>query len=380
MDFSMSDEHEAFAQSFNTFCAKKIAPRAKAVDAAGELSRENWKDLQDIGWFKLFFEEEYGGVNADWLERALAEEALAKACAATFLSAGASAGLAANPIRLFGTDLQKKTWLTRLCAGTHIGCFALTEPGAGTDAQSIQTRAKKVDGGWVLNGEKALITNAPIADMAVVMAVTDPEKGAGGVTTFIVELDQKGVTRSAPYKKMGLRGSPTGSLNFEDVHLDDTAVVGEVGSGFLQAMMTLEDGRIGMAHFGIGLIEAALESARAYASERKAFGKPIARFQAVHFKIADIKVDLDSARVMARRAAWTKAQGQACADLASIAKLFATEAAVRACDAAVQVHGGWGYTDDYDVDRLSRDARLGPIGEGTSEIQRELLARDIMSL
>ncbi len=380
MDFSMSPEHEAFAKTFNQFCADKIAPRAKDVDAAGTLSQENWNDLKEIGWFRLFFTEEFGGVDADWLQCALAEEALAKACASTFLSAGASVGLAANPIRHFGTPEQKKTWLTRLCEGTHIGCFALTEPGAGTDAQAIKTRAKKTADGWVLNGEKALITNAPIADMAVVMAVTDPEKGAGGVTTFLVELDQKGVSRSAPYKKMGLRGSPTGSLLFEDVALDDSAVVGEVGAGFLQAMMTLEEGRIGMAHFGIGLIEAALESACAYATDRQAFGKPISRFQAVHFKIADIKVDLDSARVMARRAAWTKAQGESCADLASIAKLFATEAACRACDAAVQIHGGWGYTDDYAADRLYRDARLGPIGEGTSEIQRELLARDLLRL
>ena len=375
MDFSMSDEHIEFERMFSAFCRDKIAPRAKAVYAAGELSKENWKDLQDIGFFRLFFDEEFGGVDGDWMQRAIAEECLAKACASTFLSVGASMGLAANPVRVFGSDEQKRLWLPRLCEGTHVGCFALTEPGAGTDAQAIKTRAKKTETGWVLSGEKALITNAPIADVAMVMAVTNPEDGAGGVTTFLVELDKKGVSRSAPYKKMGLRGSPTGGLTFDEVELSDDDVVGSVGGGFMQAMMTLESGRIGMAHFGIGLIEAALESASRYASERVAFGKPIARHQAVHFKIADMKVDLDGARLIARRAAWTQAQGESCADLASIAKLFATEAAVRATDAAVQIHGGWGYTDDYDVDRLYRDARLGPLGEGTSEIQRELLAR-----
>ena len=236
-------------------------------------------------------------------------------------------------------------------------------------------RGRKKDGdGFILSGEKALITNAPIADYCTVMAVTDPGAGHGGVTTFLVELDQAGVKRSAPYKKMGLRGSPTGSLMFDEVRLTKDHVIGTEGAGFMQAMHTLEFGRISMSHFSIGIAQAAYEMSKAYALERKAFGKPIAKKQAVHFKLADMKVQLDSARLMARRAAWTKSTGEECRMLASISKLYASEMAVAVTDMAVQIFGGWGYTDDFEVERLYRDARLGPIGEGTSEIQRELIA------
>jgi alkylation response protein AidB-like acyl-CoA dehydrogenase len=382
MDFSITDEQQQFADTFEKFCQERIAPRSTATDQAGELNKQNWADLKEMGFFGLTLPEALGGSAADWVMRSMAEESLAKACASTFLSAGASVGLCGGPIEHFGTDAQKERWLKGLGSGDLIGCFGLTEPGVGSDVVNIKTRARRVgssaDGGWVLSGEKALITNAPIADVATVMAVTDPEASYGGVTTFIVDLSKEGVTRSAPYRKMGLRGSPTGGLMFEDVKLSDDDVVGEVGQGFVQAMMTLEHGRIGMASFGIGIAEAAMVEAMKYSNERTAFGKPISRFQAVHFKIADMKVDIDAARLMARRVAWMKSTGAECRELASIAKLFATEVAVRVTDAAVQIHGGWGYTDDFIVERLYRDARLGPIGEGTSEIQRELIARSIL--
>lgn len=378
MDFSITPEEERIAKTFEAFCRDEIAPRAKKADEEGELSKESWDALSEIGFFRLYYPEEWGGIGAGWLERAMAEESLAKACASTFLSAGASIGLCGGPIFYFGSDAQKDRWLRRLITGEIIGCFALTEPGAGTDVQRIRTRAKKTDGGWLLSGEKALITNAPIADVAVVMAVTDPDKGAGGVTSFVVDLSKPGVKRTPPYKKLGLRASPTGGLVFEDVELSEDDVIGEVNMGFAQAMQTLEWGRLGMAHFGIGIAEAAYEASIAYASEREAFGKPIARFQAVHFKIADMKIQIDAARLMARRVAWLKAKGESCPELASIAKLYATEMAVKVTDLAVQIHGGWGYTDDFVVERLYRDARLGPIGEGTSEIQREIIAREMI--
>ena len=231
----------------------------------------------------------------------------------------------------------------------------------------------------MLSGEKALITNAPIADFAVVFAVTDPEAGYGGVTMFGVDLKKPGVTRSAPYPKMGLRASPTGGLTFEEVALSDDDVIGEVGQGFIHAMQTLELGRIGMCHFGLGIAEAAYDCARKYAGERTAFGRPIARLQAVHFKIADMKIEIDAARMMARRVAWMKSKGEMVGPMASIAKAYATEMAVRVADAAGQIHGGWGYTTDFPAERYLRDARLGPIGEGTSEIQRELIARDLFA-
>lgn len=380
MDFSISKEEEALAKSFDAFCRDKIAPRAHEVDATGEIPRETWQELADVGFLGLGHPEELGGTTMPWVAHCMAHESLAKACASTYLSVGASVGLCGLPIRLFGSDEQKDKWLRKLIKAEVIGCFALTEPGVGTDAAAIKTRAKKKEGGgFLLSGEKALVTNAPTADVAVVLAVTDPEAGHGGVTAFLVDLKRPGVSRTEPYRKMGLRGSPTGGLIFDEVELSDEDILGTEGAGFLQAMMTLEYGRLGMCHFSIGIAEAAYEAACKYATERTAFGRPIARMQAVHFKIADMKVEIDAARLIARRVAWLKmAKDESCQDLASIAKLYCTEMAVRVTDAAVQIHGGWGYTDDYVVDRLYRDARLGPIGEGTSEIQRELIARSLL--
>lgn len=379
MDLNIAKDDLAAAEAFDRFCQDKVAPRAKLADESGHIPRENWRELADMGFFKMHYPESAGGLDVSWVVKSMAQESLAKACAATFLSTGASVGLCGAPLHHFGSDAQKARWLVPIINVDKIGCFALTEPDAGTDAAAIRTSAKKTPTGWLLNGEKALITNAPIADVAIVMAVTDKDAGVGGVTMFAVDLGKAGVTRSKPYKKMGLRGSETGGLVFEDVALDDSDVVGEIGQGFIQAMQTLELGRIGMCHFAIGIADAAYDAARRYAMERKAFGKPIARLQAIHFKIADMKVELDGARLMARQCAWRKeVEGEHLGPLASVAKVYATEMAVRVTDMAVQVFGGWGYTDDHPVERLYRDARLGPIGEGSSEIQRELIARELL--
>jgi alkylation response protein AidB-like acyl-CoA dehydrogenase len=380
MDLRVSDEDQQFAESFDKFCRERIGARAAAADESGVMPKENLGDLKEIGFFQLFYPAPYGIREGDdaWLRCAMAEESLAKACAATFLTAGATIGLCGAPIFYFGSEAQKQRWLKPIVNVDKIGCFALTEPGAGTDAASIKTRAKKVGDKWILNGEKALITNAPIADVAVVMAVTDPDAGYGGVTMFVVDLHKSGVKRTAPYQKMGLKASPTGGLIFDDVELSGDDVIGEVGQGFIQAMQTLELGRIGMCHFGIGIAEAAYDAARKYAQERVAFGRPIARLQTIHFKIADMKIEIDGARLMARQCAWRKSKGEHLGALASVAKTFACEMAVRVADQAVQIHGGWGYTNDFAVERLMRDARLGPIGEGTSEIQRELIARELL--
>jgi butyryl-CoA dehydrogenase len=379
MDLNIAKDDLAAAEAFDRFCQEKIAPRAKLADESGHIPQENWRELADMGFFKMHYPESAGGLDVSWVVKSMAQESLAKACAATFLSTGASVGLCGAPLHHFGSDAQKARWLVPIINVDKIGCFALTEPDAGTDAAAIRTSAKKTPTGWLLSGEKALITNAPIADVAIVMAVTDKDAGVGGVTMFAVDLNKAGVTRSKPYKKMGLRGSETGGLVFEDVALDDSDVVGEIGQGFIQAMQTLELGRIGMCHFAIGIADAAYDAARRYAMERKAFGKPIARLQAIHFKIADMKVELDGARLMARQCAWRKeVEGEQLGPLASVAKVYATEMAVRVTDMAVQVFGGWGYTDDHPVERLYRDARLGPIGEGSSEIQRELIARELL--
>jgi alkylation response protein AidB-like acyl-CoA dehydrogenase len=378
MDLSIPAGDLAAAAGFDRFCQETIAPRARQVDDSGAIPASSWKELADMGFFRMHHAEADGGLDVSWVVRAMAQESLARACAATFLSTGASIGLCGAPLARFGSAAQKQRWLKPLIDGTRVGCFGLTEPGAGTDAASIQCTAKKVDGGWLLNGEKALITNAPVADVAVVFAVTDKDAGPAGVTMFVVDLTLPGVSRSKPYRKMGLRGSATGGLTFSDVRLSDDDVVGEVGQGFAQAMQTLELGRIGMCHFALGIADAAYEASKKYAMERKAFGRVIGKLQAVHFKIADMKVEIDGARLMARQVAWRLSQGEDIGTRASIAKTYATEVAVHVTDMAVQIHGGWGYTDDFVVERLYRDARLGPIGEGTSEIQRELIARALL--
>ncbi|MBI5495762.1 MAG: acyl-CoA dehydrogenase family protein [Deltaproteobacteria bacterium] len=379
MDFGLSAEQQAFRDAFEKFCQDKIAPRAAAVDRAGEFPRENYRALAEHGFLGLGYPEDVGGTPVDPLCNCFAAESLAAACASTFLAAGASRDLFGTPLVRFGTEEQKKRYLPGIAAGDKVGCMALTEPGAGSDVARIRTRARKHGSGWQLSGEKALITNAPVADWALVFAVTDPGAGYGGVSTFVVDLAARGVKRSAPYRKTGLRGSPTGGLTFDDVELPADALVGAEGAGFLQAMQTLDKGRVGMACFGIGLARAAMAAAIKYASERETFGKKLQQHQAIHFKIADMQVQIEGARWMTWRVALDGGEGDTgLREMASVAKLFATEMAVRVTDQALQIHGGWGYTEDFPVERYWRDARLGPIGEGASEIQREIIARALL--
>jgi butyryl-CoA dehydrogenase len=380
MDFSIDPDTQALTDAFANHCRRHIAPHAAEVDRTGVIPRSHWEGLRDLGFLSQLYATDLTAPSSQWLARGIMEEELAKACAATFLSVGAHAGLCGAPLSLFGTPAQRDQWLRPLLNLDLIGCFALTEPAAGTDAARIQLRAERTPTGWLLRGEKALITNAPIADIAIVMARTDHSVGHGwhGVSMFVVDLRGPGIERSAPYRKQGVRGSLTGGLRFDDAAIPANALIGEEGMGFVQAMKTLSLGRLAMCSYGIGIAEAAYDAARAYATDRKAFGRPIARLQAVHFKIADMKVDIDGARLLSRRAAWLHATGNDDAAITSAAKLYATEMAERVTREALQIHGGWGYTDDYAVDRLSRDARLGTLGEGTSEIQRELIARSLL--
>lgn len=407
MDLLVKPNEQAFADAFHQFCQKQIASRAHSADKIGTLPKENWQDLRDVGFLWLQYAhliksarsvEAVGAQTAEeiipelhratyqemqavsFVARAMCEEHLSQACASTFLSVGASSGLYGAPLVYFGNKAQQEKYLLPVVLGEKIGCFALTEPAAGSDAAAIQLRAKETADGFLLSGEKALITNAPIADFAIVVAVTNPADKYAGVSMFVVDLATTGITRTEPYQKTGLRASPTGGLVFADVLVPKENLVGHVGGGFMQAMQTLELGRLGMCHFSIGIAEAALASASQYSQERTAFGKPIARQQAVHFKIADMRVEIDGARLLARKVAWLKDRGEPAGELASIAKLFTSEMAVRVADAALQIHGGWGYTDLFPVERYWRDARLGPIGEGTSEIQRDLIARAMVHL
>jgi len=386
MNYELTEEQKSIKANFANFCQKEIAPRASVLDQASHdevagLIKENIKKLADIGYLGMFHDEQYGGTNIDLLSQAVAGEEVSKACASTFLSAGASVGLFGMPVKLFGSDEQKKKYIPGLISGDIIGCFGLTEPEAGSDAVNIKTTAVKKGDKWVLNGSKTFITNASSADVALIFAYNDREAGPGaGVTCFLVEKGTPGFTTGKPFDKMGYRGSPTAEIFLSDCEVDESAVLGEVGKGFIQAMQTLEYGRIGMATVSLGVAVACMDEANAYSKERKAFGKPINRYQEISFKLADMMIMTDVSRLLIYRAALSKEKKEPEAPiLASCAKLFASEAATKISSMAVQVFGGYGYMKEYAVERLYRDAKLGEIGEGTSEIQRILIARSVLS-
>jgi alkylation response protein AidB-like acyl-CoA dehydrogenase len=386
MNYSLSDEQKSIKDNFSTFCNKELLPRAPLLDAASHeevkvLIKENLKKLADIGYLGMAHEEKYGGSNLDLLSQAMAGEEVARACASTFLSAGASNGLFGVPLKLFGTEKQKSKYLPGIIKGEFIGSFGLTEPEAGSDAAAIKTTAVKKGNEWILNGSKTFITNAPIADVCLIMAYNDKAAGPGsGVTAFIVDKNTPGYAVGKPFDKLGFRGSPTAEIFLEDCKVPDSAVLGQVGAGFIQAMQTLEYGRIGMATVSLGIAVACMDFANAYSKERKTFGKPINRYQDISFKLADMMIMTDISRMLIYKAAWAKeTNNPESADLASCAKLFASESATKIASMAVQVHGGYGYIKEFPVERLYRDAKLGEIGEGASEIQRLLLARSILS-
>lgn len=385
MNYDLTAEQLSIKENFEKFCKKEIEPRAQMLDTASpeEVDKQikvNIKMLADLGYLAMGHEEKYGGSNNDLISQAIAGEEVAKSCASTFLSSGASCGLFGVPVKLFGTDAQKEKYIPGIIKGEIIGCFALTEPEAGSDAASIKTTAVKKGDKWILNGTKTFITNATIADVAIVFAYTDREKGPGaGVTSFLIDKGTKGFSVSKPFDKMGFRGSPTAELILEDCEVPESAVLGEVGCGFIQAMQTIEYGRIGMATACLGIAAKCLEHANKYSKERKTFGKPINRYQMVAFKIADMMIMSDTSRLLIYQACWAKeTNNPESAILASVAKVFASESATQISSLAVQVHGGYGYIKEFAVERLYRDAKLGEIGEGASEIQRVLIAKDLI--
>lgn len=378
MRFSLNLDQEAFRQSFARFVDQVIVPRAAGVDREGEFPWANYRDLAAFGYNGLAHPPEYGGTEVDPISMVIAQEELARGCASTFLSVGASIGLFGIPLRRFASEEMKSEILPGLISGQKVGAWALTEPHCGTDAAAMKTVARKTDRGWVLSGSKMFITNGPVADWTMVAAKSDPEAGHAGVSMFLIKKGTPGFHAGKPLSKLGCRGSPTSALHLEDCEIPREWLVGAEGAGFLLAMQTLASGRIGMSAYGVGIAQAALDAALRYAQEREAFGKKIVRFQPIHFKLADMRIDVDGARLLLQRVAWLDARGTCPQSLYSAAKLFATEAAVRCADRAVQIHGGYGYMDEYPVERLLRDARLGPIGEGTSEIQRRLIAQETL--
>lgn len=361
------------------FAEKEIAPKAEELDRTGRFPIETFKKMGQLGLLGIPFSEKYGGSDGDTISYILAVEQIGKACGSTGLSYAAAVSLGASPIYYFGTEQQKQTYLIPLAKGRSLGAFGLTEPNAGSDAGGTKTKAQLDGDEYVINGEKCWITNAGYASVVIVTAVTGKdEKGKNVISALIVPTNSKGFTINSNYEKMGLRGSNTCELILEEVRVPKENLLGDPKRGFGQFLYTLDGGRISIAALAVGIAQSALERAIQYAKERTQFGKPIANFQAIQFKLADMAMEIELARNQVYKAAWLKDQNLPFKKEAAMAKLFASETAMRATNQAIQIHGGYGYMREYEVERLLRDAKLMEIGEGTSEIQRIVIARQLL--
>ena len=381
MNFDFSPEQKEFRHFVHEFVAKEVRPLARHTDEAAEFNWTAVKKMGPLGLLGLEVPEAYGGAEMDAISATIAVEELGWGCGSTALAVSAHNGLALGPIVRYGSDELKKAWLPRLATGEgRLGCLALTEPGAGSDLQGgVRTSARREGAEWVVNGNKMWTTNASIADMIVVLCRTDPAGGSRSLSHILVPTDAAGVTIAPPEKKMGLMGSPTHAVSFENVRVPVGNLVGEEGRGLQQTLATLDNGRISIGALALGIAQAAYEAAINYAHERQTFGQPIAQHQAVQWMLADAATEIQAARLMVYWAAWLKEQGQPITQAAAMAKLFATEVSERVCRNAVQIHGGYGYSREFEVERMYRDTRLMTIGEGTSEIQRLVIARHILN-
>ena len=378
MDFQLTEEQRMFRRMVREFAEQEIAPRAEEIDATDEFPWDIFRKMGQVGLLGLPFPEKYGGSGSDYVSQAIALEEVARASGAMAIVLDAHTSLCCEPIYLFGTEEQKQKYLSPAARGEKIGCFGLTEPQAGSDAGATRTRAVRDGDEWVINGQKNFITNGSIADFAVITAKTNPEKGTRGISAFIVEKGTPGFQPGRDEEKMGLRGSVTSELFFEDCRIPAENLLGQENEGFKQFLVTLDAGRIAIAAMAVGLAQGAFERAVAYAKERVQFGRPIAKFQAIQWMIADMATEIEAARLMVYRAAWLKERGKRFTKEAAMAKLFATEVSERACRKAIQIHGGYGYVREYEVERMYRDQRLCAIGEGTNEIQRLVIARQVL--
>ncbi|MEU7510954.1 acyl-CoA dehydrogenase family protein [Streptomyces sp. NPDC042898] len=375
MNLELSEEQEAVRRLAEDFVAREVTPHAVAWDRAEEVDRAIVKKLGAVGFLGLTIPEEYGGSGGDHLAYCLVTEELGRGDSSVRGIVSVSLGLVAKTLAAWGTEEQKRAWLPRLAAGEALGCFGLTEPGTGSDAGNLTTRAVRDGDDYVVNGTKMFITNGTWADVVVLFARTDDTPGHRGVSAFLVPTDTPGLTRRAVHGKLGLRGQATAELVLEDVRVPAAALLGPEGKGFTVAMSALAKGRMSVAAGCVGIAQAALDAAVRYAGEREQFGKPIASYQLVQELITDIAVDVDAARLLTWRVADLIDRGQDFATAASKAKLFASEAAVRAANNALQVFGGYGYIDEYPVGKLLRDARVMTLYEGTSQIQKLIIGR-----
>ncbi len=359
------------------FAQREIAPKAAEIDKTGAFPVDILDQMAGLGLMGLPIPEGYGGAGADYVSYCLALEEITRACGSTGLTYEAHISLGCMPIYYYGTEEQKKEYLPLLCSGRSMGSFGLTEPEAGSDAGGTKTTARLDDGCWVINGSKCYITNASYAKFVTITAVTDKDQGTRGISDIIVPTDTPGFTVRASYEKLGLHGSNTTELFFDDVKVPEANLLGVRGDGFKQFLVVLDGGRIAIGAMGVGIAQACLDASVKYAKERVQFGRPIGKFQAIQFKLADMAMNIELARLMYLKAAWLKDNGQPYAKEASFAKLFGSEMATKAALEAIQIHGGYGYIREFPVERYLRDAKLLEIGEGTSEIIRMVIARSL---
>ncbi|KPL81971.1 acyl-CoA dehydrogenase [Herpetosiphon geysericola] len=378
MDFQLTQEQQELRQTVREFAERELLPKAKEVDEKAQIPASTWKKMADTGLMGLPFAEELGGAGADAISAALAVEEIARCCGSTALSYAAHVGLGSAPIAMFGNDQQKEQFLRPAAEGRYLGAFGLTEPHAGSDAGSTRTTAVREGNEWVINGAKMWITNAAEAGHLIVTAITNKDRGKRGISAIIIPQGTPGVHFGSPEHKMGLRGSNTHAITFDNVRVPAENLLGAEGDGFVQFLKVLDGGRISIGAMAIGLGVAAMEAAVSYARERQAFGHAIGSYQSISNMLADMDTELEAARLLILRAAWLKENGKPFTREAAIAKLYASEASERACRNAVQIFGGYGYSSEYPVERYYRDTRLLTIGEGTSEILRMVISRGLL--
>jgi alkylation response protein AidB-like acyl-CoA dehydrogenase len=378
MDFLLTQEQEILKDSIKNFAEKEIQPRIKESDAKGEWPEELTQKLADMGLLGIVIPPEYSGAGYTNVDYVIVLEEISKVDPSVGLVVAAHNSLCSNHLNLFGNEEQKEKYLTRLASGQTLGAWGLTESEAGSDAAALKTRAVKDGNEWVLNGTKRFITNGSLAEIHVVMAITDPEKGRKGISAFVLEKGMEGFKAGKKEDKLGIRSADTSELIFEDVRVPAENMLGEEGSGYRQAMAILDGGRVSIAGFSLGIAAGALETSLKYAKERIQFNRPIADFQAIQWMLADGFTELEAARLLTYRAAYLEDQGKRIPKESAMAKLFASELAVKASSMAVQIFGGYGFTKEYPVEKFYRDSKLATIGEGTSEIQRWIVAQKVL--
>ena len=378
MNFELTEEQQQIKYSIREFAESEIRPNVMEWDESQHFPIELRPKLAELGLMGIIFPEEYGGSAMGYVEYATIIEELGRVCGSVGLSVAAHNSLCSNHIYMFGTEQQKKDYLVPLAQGESFGAWGLTESQAGSDASGTRTTAIRSNGGWMVNGSKNFITHAIACNTLVAVAVTDKEKGNRGISAFIFDKTMEGFRPDKKENKLGMRASETASVVFEDCYVPEENMLGNEGEGFLQAMQILDGGRISIAALSVGIAQGAYEAAVKYAKEREQFGKPIAEFQAIQFKLADMATQIECARLLTLQAAAIKDSGKPVTQKSAMAKLYASETAVRVAEESIQIHGGYGYTKDYPAEKYWRDAKLCTIGEGTSEIQRLVIAKGLL--